>query len=181
MHRGLVHAAAWSFATGAAVTLSWWGVHTVMSGTAYDRPRAVPIAAGTQGAGAAEAPVSSSTHRPSPSPPPTSGPPATRSPSPPPPARPSSGTPSPGDAPASAPPAAAGNVQSHPTRGGRVVLELAPDAATLVSATPEPGWSMRVWTNAEWIRVDFTDGSGATVSVFCTWNGHPPSVEVVEQ
>ncbi|MBK3592110.1 hypothetical protein JHN60_07365, partial [Streptomyces sp. MBT51] len=59
--------------------------------------------------------------------------------------------------------------------------ELAADSAKLVSATPEPEWSMQVWTNAEWIRVDFTEGSGATVSVFCTWNGHPPSVEVVEQ
>src|SRR5438093_9815079 len=43
MHRGLIHAAAWSLATGAAVTLSWWGVHTVLAGTAYDPPRAVPI------------------------------------------------------------------------------------------------------------------------------------------
>ncbi|ANW20066.1 hypothetical protein I3J09_18775 [Streptomyces clavuligerus] len=34
---------AWTMATGAAVTLSWWGVHTVMSGTAYDRPRALPF------------------------------------------------------------------------------------------------------------------------------------------
>ncbi|MGW7191937.1 hypothetical protein ACWGIP_22745, partial [Streptomyces sp. NPDC054838] len=45
MHRGLLHAFAWTLATGAAVTLSWWGVHTVMSGTAYDPPRAVPLAA----------------------------------------------------------------------------------------------------------------------------------------
>jgi hypothetical protein len=72
-------------------------------------------------------------------------------------------------------------VESYPTRGGRVVLELAADSAKLVSATPEPGWSMQVWTNPEWIRVDFSDGAGATVSVFCTWNGHPPVVEVVDQ
>ncbi|MER6983805.1 hypothetical protein ABT317_44370, partial [Streptomyces carpinensis] len=37
MHRGLVHVLAWSLATSAAVTLSWWGVHTVMAGTAYDQ------------------------------------------------------------------------------------------------------------------------------------------------
>ncbi|MGT2439982.1 hypothetical protein ACU4GH_34060, partial [Bradyrhizobium betae] len=30
-------------ATGAAVTLSWFGVHTVLSGTAYDAPRAAPL------------------------------------------------------------------------------------------------------------------------------------------
>ncbi|GAA2959347.1 MULTISPECIES: hypothetical protein [Streptomyces] len=180
MRRGLVHAIAWSFATGAAVTLSWWGVHTVMSGTAYDRPRAVPISVGTR---ATEAPVSSSTHRALPSP--TPSPSASRSTSPPSPRsspRASSAAPSGGHAPAApAPSAASGNVESYPTRGGRVVLELAADSAKLVSATPEPEWSMQVWTNAEWIRVDFTEGSGATVSVFCTWNGHPPSVEVVEQ
>lgn len=84
-----------------------------------------------------------------------------------------------GGAPAS--PAASGEVKSYPTRGGRVVLELAEASAKLVSATPEPGWSMQVWTNPEWIRVDFSDGAGATVSVFCTWNGHPPVVETVDQ
>ncbi|MFD6304818.1 hypothetical protein ACFWFF_17360, partial [Streptomyces sp. NPDC060223] len=46
MRRGLVHVLAWSLATGAAVTLSWWGVHSVMTGTAYDPPRALPITAG---------------------------------------------------------------------------------------------------------------------------------------
>ncbi|MFD4842977.1 hypothetical protein ACFWP1_06675, partial [Streptomyces sp. NPDC058425] len=45
MRRGLVLVLAWLLATGAAVTLSWWGVHTVMAGTAYDPPRAVPLAA----------------------------------------------------------------------------------------------------------------------------------------
>ena len=45
MRRGLVHVLAWLLATGAAVTLSWWGVHTVMAGTAYDPPRALPIKA----------------------------------------------------------------------------------------------------------------------------------------
>ncbi|PWI07835.1 hypothetical protein DIZ27_25720 [Streptomyces sp. NWU339] len=63
MRRGLVHVLAWLLATGAAVTLSWWGVHTVMAGTAYDPPRALPITAAgatTQESG----PVSSSTRRP---------------------------------------------------------------------------------------------------------------------
>ncbi|MER5629760.1 hypothetical protein [Streptomyces nitrosporeus] len=61
------------------------------------------------------------------------------------------------------------------------MLELSDDAAELVPATPEPGWSMRARPNTRWIRVDFGGGSGATVSVFCTWNGHPPRTEVVEQ
>ncbi|WP_250286507.1 hypothetical protein [Streptomyces atroolivaceus] len=184
MQRGLVHAIAWSLATGAAVTLSWWGVHTVMSGTAYDPPRAVPISVGARGGQATDEPLSSSTHRalPSASPSatvsraaPSRSPRPSRQPSSRPPAA------SPGPAKPSAPPSTAGEVKSYPTRGGRVVLELVEDSAKLVSATPEPDWSMQVWTNPEWIRVDFSDGAGATVSVFCTWNGHPPMVETVDQ
>ncbi|MFB8024259.1 MULTISPECIES: hypothetical protein [unclassified Streptomyces] len=181
MQRGLVHAIAWSLATGAAVTLSWWGVHTVMSGTAYDPPRAVPISVEARGGRSTNEPVSSSTHRALPTPSPS----ATASRTTPPPSPRPSRTPSsrpPASSPAPAEPEApAGDVKSYPTRGGRVVLELADHSAKLVSATPEPGWSMQVWTEPEWIRVDFGDGSGATVSVFCTWNGHPPIVETVDQ
>ncbi|MER6235154.1 hypothetical protein ABT185_03600 [Streptomyces clavifer] len=184
MQRGFVHAIAWSLATGAAVTLSWWGVHTVMSGTVYEPPRAVPIAVGARDGGTTDAPVSSSTRRALPSPSPSASPSRSKAPSSPRPSKkpstvPSSSSQAPPES--SAPAAASGEVQSYPTRGGRVVLELTGDAATLVSATPEQDWSMQVWTNAEWIRVDFSDGAGATVSVFCTWNGHPPTVQVVDQ
>lgn len=64
MQRGLVHALAWSLATGAAVTLSWWGVHTVMAGTAYDPPRAVPISASARDSHSGADALSSSTRRP---------------------------------------------------------------------------------------------------------------------
>ncbi|MEW2069390.1 hypothetical protein [Streptomyces sp. NPDC007346] len=192
MQRGLVHALAWSLATGAAVTLSWWGVHTVMTGTAYDPPRAVPISVG---AGApkrigqsTEEPLVSSTYRasPSPSPSPSSLAAHSGSASPSSPAAPPSRTPS--SAPARplaspAPTADSGEVKGYRTAGGRVVFELGRSSAKLVSATPEPGWSMQVWTNDAWIRVDFSDGGGVdgkTHSVFCTWNGTPPMVQVVE-
>ncbi|MFC9187803.1 hypothetical protein [Streptomyces cyaneofuscatus] len=192
MQRGLVHALAWSLATGAAVTLSWWGVHTVMTGTAYDPPRAVPISVG---AGApqrigqsTEDPLVSSTHRSSPSPSPSPSSPSadSGSASPSPSAARPSRTPSsaPAASPASPKPAAnSGEVKGYRTDGGRVVFELGKSSANLVSATPEPGWSMQVWTNDAWIRVDFSDGGGAdgkTYSVFCTWNGTPPTVQVVE-
>ncbi|MFJ6613563.1 hypothetical protein ACIQPT_25160 [Streptomyces sp. NPDC091289] len=186
MQRGIAHALAWTLATGAAVTLSWWGVHTVMTGTAYDPPRAVPISVGAgppQRIGqSTEAPLVSSTHRASPSPSAS----ASTSPSaggarPSPSASRPSRTPS---APPAKPPASStsGEVKSYRTDGGRVVFELGSDAAKLVSATPEPGWSMQVWTNDAWIRVDFSDGGGkdgTTYSVFCTWNGHPPLVQIV--
>jgi hypothetical protein len=44
MGRPLVHAAAWVLATSAAATLSWFGVHTVLTGTEYDPPRTLPLA-----------------------------------------------------------------------------------------------------------------------------------------
>ncbi|MFJ1894754.1 MULTISPECIES: hypothetical protein [unclassified Streptomyces] len=182
MQRGLVHGLAWSLATGAAVTLSWWGVHTVMAGTAYDPPRAVAISASAR---ATAETLSSSTHRPEPSrsPSPSSGggrPASAPKPSltsvSPSPARPhaSAGTSRPA---ATATPA--GTARSYATDGGRVVFELGADSAELVSATPEQGWSMRVWTEPAWIRVNFARDDGTTVSVFCTWNGYPPKVEIV--
>ncbi|MFC9244490.1 hypothetical protein ACFT7S_10810 [Streptomyces sp. NPDC057136] len=181
MQRGLVHAIAWSLATGAAVTLSWWGVHTVMAGTAYDPPRAVPLTVGARTGQGTQEPVSSSTHRaaPSPSSPattPRTTPPASRVPS-----RPPSRTPSSSPAPAQSPGAssASGEVKSYRTDGGRAVFELGSSSAKLVSATPEQDWSMQVWTNTTWIRVNFSDETGATYSLFCTWNDHPPQVQIV--
>ncbi|MFB7468020.1 hypothetical protein ACFCZ1_31790 [Streptomyces sp. NPDC056224] len=178
MRRGLVHVMAWTLATGAAVTLSWWGVHTVMSGTAYDPPLAVPLA--TQ-------PLSSSTHRPGP---PSSSPAPSPSPS-------ESASPSPSRSPSSSPAqsspvpptgpgpypqpgeGASGNVKAYPVSGGRAVFDLGTSSAELVSATPAAGWRMQVWKQDFWIRVTFTR-DGREVSVFCTWHDHPPVVEIVD-
>ncbi|SNX60532.1 hypothetical protein SAMN06272735_3163 [Streptomyces sp. TLI_55] len=167
MRRGLVHVLAWSLATGAAVTLSWWGVHTVMAGTAYDPPRALPITvaeATTQDS----KPLASSTARPSASP---SAPksPASRKPSP---------TPTPSRTPTTSPsPTASGEVKSYDTEGGRAVFSLGKTSATLVSATPAAGWSMQVWKTETWIRVEFASGADR-VSVFCTWHDSAPRVDV---
>ncbi|MER7723224.1 hypothetical protein [Streptomyces sp. NPDC096323] len=183
MQRGLVHALAWSLATGAAVTLSWWGVRTVMAGTAYDPPRAVPIAAGARSDRDITENLSSSTHRPRPTP--SKSPSASRRATPKPPTSPSrkpsrtpAATPRPTAA-ATATATASGTAKSYRTDGGLIVFEIGADEAKLVSATPEQGWSVQVWTNTTWIRVNFTKDDGTTVSVFCTWNDHPPQVEIV--
>lgn len=163
---GLVHVLAWSLATGAAVTLSWWGVHTVMTGTAYDPPRALPITAA--GATAQEAkPPASPTVRAESSPSPSSTPTPTGTPGP---------TPS-KTAPTSPSPSTSGQVKSYATDGGRVVLDLAPDYVTLVSATPGAGWAMQVWKTDSWLRVEFTKGTDK-VSVICTWHDGAPRVDV---
>ncbi|MFF2962249.1 hypothetical protein ACFVT1_25670 [Streptomyces sp. NPDC057963] len=72
-------------------------------------------------------------------------------------------------------------VRSYGTDGGRVLFGLGEDSAKPVSATPAPApdWSMQVRTDSTWIRVNFSQDGGPTVSVFCTWNGHPPQVEIV--
>ncbi|MFE1023091.1 hypothetical protein ACFW5I_00745 [Streptomyces sp. NPDC058818] len=180
MRRGLVHVLAWLLATGAAVTLSWWGVHTVMAGTAYDRPRALPITAAdatvreSEDAGGSGS-SASSTRRPSPS----------GSPSPEPSGTPDEPSPTPSrtapsasaEPPASPSPTTSGRVRSYDTDGGRAVFDLGTSSASLVSATPGAGWSMQVWKTESWIRVEFTSGADR-VSVFCTWHDGPPRVEI---
>ncbi|MEV6736744.1 hypothetical protein AB0N14_07250 [Streptomyces sp. NPDC051104] len=167
MLRGLLHVLAWTLATGAAATLSWWGVHTVLAGTAYDPPRALPVTAG--GATTQESrPLVPSTQRPAPSKIPSSTP-STTSPRP---------TPSKSRATKPSPSTTtSGQVKSYDTAGGRVVFDLGTTSATLVSATPGTGWSMQVWKTETWIRVEFASGADR-VSVFCTWHDGPPHVEI---
>ncbi|MYW65988.1 hypothetical protein GTY65_18280 [Streptomyces sp. SID8379] len=175
----MVHAVAWLLATGAAVTLSWWGVHTVMSGTAYDPPRALPVVGPDDGSGSGDSasPLASSTQRPEPSPS-TSSRAAKPSRS-----AASSKSASPSRTASSAPrtsapgTASSGTVKSYSTDGGRAVFDLGDTSATLVSATPAAGWSVEVWKQSTWIRVEFTSGA-EKVSVFCTWHDHEPSVEI---
>ncbi|MCM1974803.1 MULTISPECIES: hypothetical protein [Streptomyces] len=174
MRRGLVHALAWSLATGAAVTLSWWGVHTVMAGTAYDPPRALPIAAADATTQESK-PVSSSTRSAPPSSKPTKSPSAKPSPS-----RTASPSTTPTRTPDSAPSASAsasGEIKAYDTKGGRAVFDLRDTYATLVSATPGTDWSMQVWKTESWIRVEFASGADR-VSVFCTWHDSAPRVEI---
>ncbi|MEV7993189.1 hypothetical protein AB0O67_15055 [Streptomyces sp. NPDC086077] len=171
MLRGLVHVLAWSLATGAATTLSWWGVHSVMAGTVYDPPRALPVTAADASTREPEPrSTAASTRRPEPARSPSSSP-AARKPTPS--ASPSS-SPSP-SAPASA--RVSGQVESYATEGGRAVFDLGEASATLVSATPDAGWSMQVWKTETWIRVEFAAGA-ERVSVFCTWHDGPPRVEI---
>ncbi|MGY5049990.1 hypothetical protein ACWDE0_30995 [Streptomyces sp. 900105755] len=173
MRRGLVHVMAWLLATGAAVTLSWWGVHTVVAATAYDPPRALPVTAADddptpQGAkspapSASRAPHPSRTTvtRPSPTPAPTPSrtPGATVSPT------------------ATTSVSASGQVKAYDTDGGRAVFDLGDTSASLVSATPGTGWSMQVWKTETWIRVEFSRSTDR-VTVFCTWHDGPPQVQV---
>ncbi|MBZ3900979.1 hypothetical protein [Streptomyces griseiscabiei] len=184
MRRGLLHVLAWLLATGAAVTLSWWGVHTVLAGTAYDPPRALPITAVDDRAQGAPTPItatplpepSKSTERPEEPGKRGGADSGERSPTPSEPSKSPGTGPSPGTG-APAPSTAPGEIKAYDTEGGRVVFSLADAYATLVSATPGSGWSMQVWKTETWIRVDFAAGADR-VSVFCTWHDSAPRVDV---
>lgn len=181
---------AWSLATGAAVTLSWWGVHTVLAGTVYDPPLALPIPAGASQApdgGGGE--TASSTGRPKPS---SAAPTATSGGSAGPTASPAASTPASASAYRPGSPAAGngpnpdgdggsgGRVKSYAVDGGRVVFDLGTTSAELVSATPASGWQMQVWKQPTWIRVTFTR-NGRELSVFCVWHDTAPRVEIDER
>ncbi len=185
---GLTHAAAWTCATGAAVTLSWWGVHTVMSGTAYDPPKALPLTASQETTQqAADPKATSSTQRPkkpsesddgdeepkSDKPSKSSGTEGDRPES-------TGSTPSKSGSSSPSTSQPAGDVKSYAVSGGQVVFEIHADSAELVSATPKTGWEMQIWNQADaqdWIRVTFTQGT-REVSVYCTWHEHAPQVEI---
>lgn len=141
MRRGLVHALAWSLATGSAVTLAWWGVQTVMAGTAYDPPRTLRLPTDSATTGRPE-PVVSSTRRPksptakpsSPSRTPSAKPSEMRRSS----SRPSTeeSAPAPGTG---TDVSDTGQIKGYTVDGGRVVFDLGETSAELVSATPDSG------------------------------------------
>ncbi|MEU4095048.1 hypothetical protein [Streptomyces sp. NPDC026673] len=174
MRKGLAHAGAWTLATSVAVALSWFGVHHVLAGTAYDPPRALPISepVSDEVGVPTSAPSTADTSRAEPK---ATGPAKNAGASP---RTPSTGPARPPGSPTPATSSSAdtGTVHGYTVEGGRVVLDLGRTSATLVSATPDPGWEMKVWKQPEWIRIDFVSAT-TTSSLFCTWNGHPPTVD----
>lgn len=163
--RSLTIAIAWLAATAAAVGVSWLGVRTVVDDAVLPQRIAVPTS-----------PVS--TGMPPPTPVVTSV-----SPTPPSTVRPS-GTPmrTTTTAPTTTTTVttqSSSDTQRYAVPGGVVVLDLSPTRATLVSATPANGYSVQVWQETGWLRVDFSSGNG-TSTVFATWNGHPPAVQTYQ-
>ena len=179
MRNGLVQLGAWAAATGAAVTLSWLGVHAVLTGAAFERPKALPLPSPAAARASAERSTAArqataqatetATATPTPTPTPTASP------------RPTPGAATQRPVSASASPRRAtpsSTVHSYPLPGGRVALDLRPTSAELVSATPEPGWQMQVWHGDRWMRIDFSREDTVN-SVFVTWNDHAPDVQIV--
>lgn len=182
--RRLVHAAAWASATGAAVTLSWFGVHTVLSGTEYDPPRTLPIA---DESAEAAGPAGPSPQQPEPSPTRSSKPddkpssPGGSQPKPDGGAKTTKPPEQPSDSDEQPAPDSGGQVKGATVAGGRAVFDMREDYATLVSATPNDGWDTQVWKDSTWIRVTFTNhADGRSSSVFCRWDAGPPRIEAYD-
>ncbi|MFC1399721.1 MULTISPECIES: hypothetical protein [unclassified Streptacidiphilus] len=181
MRRGLVRAAAWTGATAAAVSVSWFGVHRVLRDGTYEQPSALVAVADPSSASPTPPPLPTSIGSavtipsPSPSATPSAGPSrsATRSHTP-------TASASPSASPSPSPSAsAAGTIQTFTRPGGRIVIDMGTTSASIVSVTPDPGWSWHQWVTDTWLRVDFQqDGGAGTDSIFyVTWNGHPPLVQ----
>ncbi|MFJ8390882.1 hypothetical protein ACIQ9Q_41670 [Streptomyces sp. NPDC094438] len=67
--------------------------------------------------------------------------------------------------------------ERHRLAGGEVLLATDSRTATLVSVTAADGWRAQTWVQQGWLRITFTRGEEVS-SPFCTWNGHPPSVQI---
>lgn len=161
MRARIIFVAVWLATTAAGIAISWAGVGDALRGTALPT-RDV----------AAEVPVREG--RP-PTQTPTPAPSTTRETQRP---RPRTST-TPGRSPAATQPSPSGRVRTYTVKSGRVVVSLGTDSARLISAMPISGFQVKTWRNAEWLRVDLTDGTHGS-AVFVTWNGHPPLVQVYE-
>jgi hypothetical protein len=155
--------AAWAGATAVASGVAWLGVDSVLI-PAAETPPAV-LAAGPRAAPALTPVPPSAIASPSPG--------AAES---------ATGAPphshAGGAASASPTPSPTSSLSRYQTAGGVVVLAISAHFVSLVSATPAAGYSVQNWGAAGWLRVDFGQGS-ATYSVFATWNGYSPQVQVV--
>jgi hypothetical protein len=172
MTRALTGLAAWLAGTALAVGLAWFGANmvvrdagmspgvqviNVVPATTAPQPTIAPASPGLPASSAPGVPRASGST--------AAGQPgrsaATSSPSP-------STTPS---------AAAAGTVRSYTLAGGRVALDVSGDSATLVTATPDSGFSVETWSGTDWLRVDFSSGAQVS-SLIASWYQHAPTVTV---
>ena len=169
MTRALTGLAAWLAGTALAVGLAWFGANMVVRDAGMSPGvQVIHVAPATP---AAQPPT------------PPASPAAVASP-----AAPASGSPTASPSgtttatssptPSSTPTAAAdGTVRSYSLDGGRVALLVTGDSASLVTATPDSGFSVQTWSGTDWLRVDFSSGAQVS-SLIASWYQHAPTVTV---
>jgi hypothetical protein len=176
MTRALTGLAAWLAGTALAVGLAWFGANMVVRDAGMSPGvQVISVPSATPGGQPSLPPTSpalptASAQRPSGS---ASGgtsgrPEATPSG----PSNSAAASPSPSDT-----GTGAGSVRSYTLAGGRVALLVSATSASLVTATPDAGFSVQTWSGTDWLRVDFTSGAQVS-SLIATWYEQAPTVTV---
>jgi len=168
MTRALTGLAAWLAGTALAVGLAWFGANMVVRDAGMSPGvQVINVVPATPTAQPSTPPASPALpSRPASSAPRASGSPAATQSAP----SPAAGSPSPSAS-------AAGTVRSYTLVGGRVALLVSADSATLVTATPDSGFSVQTWSGTDWLRVDFTSGAQVS-SLIASWYQEAPAVTV---
>jgi hypothetical protein len=180
MWRVMVGLAAWIAGTGIAVSVAWLGANVVITNagvgpgipvisvavpapSAAFAPAATPPAAiastrSGRATPAKNAAASAAAHSPAKA----ALSPAKAGPSP------------SASATASAP---AGDVHAYTLAGGNVTLDMTGGSVQLVTAVPDPGYSVQTWSGTGWLRVDFSSGPQVS-SLIASWYQHAPTVTI---
>ncbi|RKT85287.1 hypothetical protein SAMN05421805_115136 [Saccharopolyspora antimicrobica] len=166
MHRAFTYAGVWLVATTAAVTVTWLGVRDIIQDTVFDQPAppkaARPVVAPPAPSTPLPVPRTSTPEPPLPTTVDTQITEVTEVAEPPPESE------------------AAADVRTFEVDGGTVVLSVRPERATLISATPRPGYTVQTWEHPDgWLRVEFSTENDAS-TLIATWHAGPTSVETFE-
>jgi hypothetical protein len=168
MTRALTGLAAWLAGTALALGLAWFGANMVVRDTGMTPGGPViNVAPATPAAPSTTPPASPAPPASSPASPSASAG-ASRAASP-------AASPSGPTAAAASP--SAGDVRGYTLAGGRVALLVTGDSASLVTATPDAGFSVQTWSGTDWLRVDFSSGAQVS-SLIASWYQHAPTVTV---
>jgi hypothetical protein len=169
MTRALTGLAAWLAGTALAVGLAWFGANMVVTDAGMSPGVPVINVAPATPTAQPPTPPASPALPASPAPRASGSPTASQ-------AGQAAATSSPS---ASATPAASadGTVRSYSLDGGRVALLVTGDSASLVTATPDSGFSVQTWSGTGWLRVDFSSGAQVS-SLIASWYQHAPTVTV---
>ena len=165
MTRALTGLAAWLAGTALAVGLAWFGANMVVRDAGMSPGvQVINVVPATPTAQPSTPPASPALPAAS-APRPEGSPAASRSAW-----SPAARSPSPSASPA-------GTVRSYTLAGGRVALLVSANSATLVTATPDSGFSVQTWSGTDWLRVDFTSGAQVS-SLIASWYQEAPTVTV---
>jgi hypothetical protein len=173
MWRVMVGLAAWIAGTGIAVSVAWLGANVVITNAGVE-PGIPVISVAVPAPSAAFAPAATppaaiaSTHSGRATPPKNAAASAAAH-------SPAKAGPSPSASATAS--ASAGDVHAYTLAGGNVTLDMTGGSVQLVTAVPDPGYSVQTWSGTGWLRVDFSSGPQVS-SLIASWYQHAPTVTI---